>query len=54
MFTVFCRKGEDGLMIQCDACDEWFHGEYASLTQQDADKMEQYICDLCLEDTDEQ
>jgi hypothetical protein len=48
-----CRKGEDGLMIQCDVCNEWFHGQCVSVTQEDADKMGQYICGLCLEDTDE-
>ena len=48
-----CRKGEDGLIIQCDACDEWFHGACVRVTQEDADNMEQYICGLCLEEIDE-
>lgn len=51
--NCICRKGEDGLMIQCDGCDEWFHGECVSVTQEDADKTEQYICGLCLEDTND-
>lgn len=51
--NCICRKGEDGLMIQYDGCDEWFHGECVSVTQEDADKMEQYICGLCLEDTND-
>ena len=43
-----CRKEEDSLTIQCD---EWFHGDCISVTQEEADLMENYFCGLCLEDT---
>ena len=46
-----CRKEEDGLIIQCDSCDEWFHGDCISVIQEEADLMENYVCSLCLEDT---
>jgi hypothetical protein len=49
-----CRGVEEGLMIQCDGCDEWFHGICISVTQEEADAMESYICALCLQDMDEQ
>ncbi len=49
-----CRGEEDGLMIQCDGCDEWFHGVCISVTQEEADAMEEYICALCLQGMDEQ
>lgn len=45
-----CRKEEEGLMIQCDGCTEWFHSVCVDVTQEEADAMEQYICALCLED----
>jgi hypothetical protein len=48
-----CRGEEDGLMIQCDGCNEWFHGVCISVTQEEADAMEEYICALCLQDIDE-
>ena len=29
----YCRKGEDGFMIQCDFCDDWFHGDCIGITE---------------------
>ena len=49
-----CRKEEEGLMIQCDGCEEWFHSICVYVTQEEADEMEEYICALCLEDVVEQ
>ena len=49
--TVYCicRRGEEGFMIQCSDCNEWFHGECVRVTEQDADQIEDYFCDTCLE-----
>ena len=44
-----CRRGEEGFMIQCSDCNKWFHGEYVRVTEQDADQIEDYFCDTCLE-----
>ena len=44
-----CRRGEKGFMIQCSDCNEWFHGECARVTEQDADQIEDYLYDTCLE-----
>jgi len=28
-----CRQGDNGkFMIQCDLCDEWYHGECVNVT----------------------
>ena len=44
-----CRRGEEGFMIQCSDCKEWFHGECVRVTEQDTDQIEDYFCDTCLE-----
>ena len=44
-----CRRGEEDFMIQCSDCNEWFHGECVRVTEQDADQIEDYFCDTCLE-----
>ena len=50
--TVYCicRRGEEGFMTQCSDCNEWLHGECVRVTEQpDADQIEDYFCDTCLE-----
>ncbi|VDI71161.1 COMPASS component SPP1 [Mytilus galloprovincialis] len=43
-----CRKPDDGLfMIQCDFCDEWYHGACIDLTPQLADTMVKFRCPRC-------
>ena len=48
MFTVFAEGGR-GFMIQCSDCNKWFRGECVRVTEQDADQIEDYFCDTCLE-----
>ena len=49
--SVFCtcRSGEEGFMIQCSDCNEWFQGECVQVTEQDADQIKDYSCAICLE-----
>ncbi|VDI25780.1 Hypothetical predicted protein [Mytilus galloprovincialis] len=44
----FCRKPDDGLfMIQCDFCDEWYHGACIDLTPALADTMVKFRYPRC-------
>lgn len=43
-----CDKPDDGrLMIQCDTCDNWYHGACVAITQEVADTLKTYICPRC-------
>lgn len=43
-----CRKPWQGrFMIQCDGCDEWFHGSCVDITASDALQIDKYWCDAC-------
>ncbi|KAH3691882.1 hypothetical protein DPMN_192424 [Dreissena polymorpha] len=38
-----CRRPWDGrFMIQCDYCDEWYHGSCVDITQTDALDIDKY------------
>lgn len=43
-----CGKGDDGqFMIQCDMCDDWFHGKCVNVTEEDAKEMNEFLCQRC-------
>ena len=43
-----CRKPDDGsFMIQCDTCNEWFHGRCVHIPPEDGMAMDKYACPLC-------
>ncbi|XP_056003459.1 uncharacterized protein LOC130046578 [Ostrea edulis] len=43
-----CRQADDGkLMIQCDRCEEWFHGKCVGVTLEDAERLDNYVCSPC-------
>ena len=43
-----CRKPWQGrFMIQCDRCDEWFHGACVNVTPTEALDIDQYTCLKC-------
>eukprot|EP01006_Ploeotia_vitrea_P061161 TRINITY_DN77391_c0_g1_i1.p1 TRINITY_DN77391_c0_g1~~TRINITY_DN77391_c0_g1_i1.p1 ORF type:complete len:344 (+),score=23.14 TRINITY_DN77391_c0_g1_i1:216-1247(+) len=44
-----CRKPAtaDSFMIQCDTCEEWFHGKCVGVSQQKAKSIESYVCTQC-------
>jgi hypothetical protein len=31
-------------MIQCDRCEGWFHGQCVSVTVEEAQKMDEFVC----------
>ena len=43
-----CRKLYSGrFMIQCDFCDEWYHGSCVNITATDALVIDRYKCKAC-------
>eukprot|EP00163_Fabomonas_tropica_P013654 TRINITY_DN251_c1_g1_i4.p1 TRINITY_DN251_c1_g1~~TRINITY_DN251_c1_g1_i4.p1 ORF type:complete len:485 (-),score=119.68 TRINITY_DN251_c1_g1_i4:57-1511(-) len=44
-----CRQPWDGaqLMIQCDTCEEWFHGLCVDITKEESESYKRYECDSC-------
>ena len=44
----FCRKADDGaFMIQCDGCDEWFHGNCVRITPAEGMNIDKFFCPFC-------
>ena len=44
----FCRKGDNGsFMVQCDGCDEWYHGDCVGVSPEEADLLKEYYCPWC-------
>ncbi|KAI9006930.1 PLU-1-like protein-domain-containing protein [Hyaloraphidium curvatum] len=42
-----CRTADEGFMIECDVCHEWYHGKCVRITQKDAKKHSSYVCPIC-------
>lgn len=43
-----CRKPWQGrFMIQCDGCDEWYHGVCVDITPSEALNIDKYHCQKC-------
>jgi COMPASS component SPP1 len=43
-----CHKPDDGkLMIQCDWCDGWLHGQCVGVAVEEAQRMDEYVCPSC-------
>jgi len=50
--TVYCvcrKSHENGFMIACDVCDEWFHGKCVNISAAQGRRMEKYVCPKCSE-----
>lgn len=48
---VYCicrRKYDESLfMIECHGCREWFHGNCIGVTENEAEKIDEYYCNTC-------
>ena len=42
-----CQKPYNNKLIQCDSCDEWFHGSCVNITPNDAMGIDMYSCPNC-------
>ncbi|XP_053388273.1 uncharacterized protein LOC128551439 [Mercenaria mercenaria] len=43
-----CNGPDSGqFMVQCDICDEWFHGECVNITEEELGDTDDYICPNC-------
>ena len=44
-----CRQGDDRInyMINCESCEEWFHGKCLAMPKPVADNIEHYYCLCC-------
>ncbi|MES9883655.1 MAG: hypothetical protein ABW185_22615, partial [Sedimenticola sp.] len=43
-----CRGPHRGqFMIQCDTCEEWFHGACVNVDEEEAKDIDQYVCPRC-------
>ena len=51
--TCVCQGRGDGLMVQCDLCDDWFHTACVGLSDELARALKSYICDSCSRPLDE-
>ncbi|KAF9105607.1 hypothetical protein BGX27_009553 [Mortierella sp. AM989] len=38
---------EGCFMIQCDGCDDWFHGDCVGVAEKDSKKVDKYYCKRC-------
>ncbi len=44
----YCKQPWSGrFMIQCDYCDEWYHGSCVDVTATEAVNIQKYKCNSC-------
>lgn len=42
-----CRLPYEGFMIGCDGCEEWYHGICVGVSEEQANKVDKYVCLRC-------
>ena len=42
-----CRGPEEGFMVQCDLCEDWFHGRCVNMSRSESSEIEEYLCPNC-------
>ncbi|WWC71289.1 uncharacterized protein I206_105242 [Kwoniella pini CBS 10737] len=47
-----CKTDNEGSMIECGECNDWFHFTCIDLKEDEAEKIHVYICPECAESTD--
>uniref|UniRef100_A0ACD6A2V4 Uncharacterized protein n=1 Tax=Avena sativa TaxID=4498 RepID=A0ACD6A2V4_AVESA len=55
--AVYCKcempYNPDDLMVQCDACKDWFHPSCVEMTIEQAKKIDHFMCSDCAEENGE-
>ncbi|WWC90433.1 uncharacterized protein L201_005368 [Kwoniella dendrophila CBS 6074] len=46
-----CKTDNEGSMIECGECNDWFHFSCIDLKDDEAEKIHEYICDECTQST---
>ncbi|KAK6910949.1 hypothetical protein I203_104984 [Kwoniella mangroviensis CBS 8507] len=46
-----CKTDNDGPMIECGECNDWYHFNCMGLTDDEAEKIHVYVCPECTETT---
>ncbi|KAJ3293805.1 hypothetical protein HK104_004174 [Borealophlyctis nickersoniae] len=47
--SCYCQsRYSDEFYIQCDACDEWFHGRCVGITEDEAEGVDKWFCRGCV------
>ncbi|XP_055337851.1 CXXC-type zinc finger protein 1-like isoform X2 [Paramacrobiotus metropolitanus] len=49
LYCVCRSAASDRFMIQCDKCEEWFHGDCVRVTQTEGNRINNYFCATCQE-----
>ncbi|KAI8917409.1 hypothetical protein BC831DRAFT_394106, partial [Entophlyctis helioformis] len=46
-----CRQPYDDsqFYIQCDACDEWFHGTCMNVSEDESEAVDKWYCQACIQ-----
>jgi hypothetical protein len=47
ILCIYKKPNDGGLMIQCDTCDDWFHGRCIGIAKEKADTLVTYYCPRC-------
>lgn len=42
-----CRQPEAGLMLECDACHEWYHRKCLKVPRKELTSANKYVCPIC-------
>ncbi|KAJ1979806.1 hypothetical protein H4R35_001377 [Dimargaris xerosporica] len=42
-----CRQPEQGFMVECDICHEWYHGGCLKLSRRETKAQSYFVCPLC-------
>ncbi|KAJ1909818.1 hypothetical protein IWQ60_010969, partial [Tieghemiomyces parasiticus] len=42
-----CRQPEQGFMVECDLCHEWYHGGCLKLSRRETKALSYFVCPIC-------
>jgi len=48
-YYCICKNSNiEGIMIQCDLCNEWYHIECIGKTEEEIQFLDEFCCSFCL------